>query len=107
MNVIFANSVIPSAGFLRVLQFSLLHLKLNFLNKSVSKHFIEVSLKFIAFALGHYWDLSGFPPDVIDENKSIPFQVIQIPVLKKKKKKKSFIRVSNRAHGKEKHVSSY
>ena len=35
---------------------------LDFLNKSVSKHFKEASLRFDAFAL---WDLAGFPPNVI------------------------------------------
>ena len=52
------QSILASAGFLRVLRFSLLHLKLDFLNKSVSKHFLEASLKFNAFL--HYWDLPGF-----------------------------------------------
>ena len=50
------QSILASAGFLRVLRFSLLHLKLDFLNKSFSKHFMEVSSKFNAFALlGFAW----------------------------------------------------
>ena len=50
------QSILASAGFLRVLQFSLLHLKLDFLNKSVSGHHIEASLEFNAFALlGFAW----------------------------------------------------
>ena len=50
------QSILASAGFLRVLRFSLLHLKLDFLNKSVSKHYIEASLEFNAFALlGFAW----------------------------------------------------
>ena len=58
------QSILASAGFLRVLRFSLLHLKLDFLNKSVSKHFMEASLKFNAFALlGFAW----FPPNVINK----------------------------------------
>ena len=62
------QSILASAGFLRVLRFSLLHLKLDFLNKSVSKHFMEVSLKFNAFALlGFTW----FPPNVINKNKLV------------------------------------
>ena len=40
------QSILASAGFLRVLLFSLLHIKLDFLNKSVSKHFMEASLRF-------------------------------------------------------------
>ena len=56
------QSILASAGLLRVLRFSLLHLKLDFLNKSVSKHFMEASLKFDAFAqLGFAW----LPPNVI------------------------------------------
>ena len=48
--------ILVSADFLRVLRFSLLHLKLNFLNKSVSMHYIEMSLEFNAFALlGFAW----------------------------------------------------
>ena len=43
------KSILASTGFLRVLRFSFLHLKLDFLNKSVSKHYIEASLKFHAF----------------------------------------------------------
>ena len=35
------QSILASAGFFRVLRFSLLHLKLDFLNKSVSKHYID------------------------------------------------------------------
>ena len=57
------QSILASAGFLRVLRFSLLHLKLDFLNKSVSMHHIETSLEFNL----HYWDLPGFPPNVIYE----------------------------------------
>ena len=50
------QSIFASAGFLRVLRFSLLHLKLDFLNKSVSKHHIVASLEFNAFALlGFAW----------------------------------------------------
>ena len=65
------QSILASAGFLRVLRFSLLHLKLDFLNKSVSMHFMEASLKFNAFALlGFAW----FPPNVI--NKLVRSQVI-------------------------------
>ena len=61
------QSILASAGFLRVLRFSLLHLKLDFLNKSVSMHFMEASLKFNAFALlGFAW----FPPNVINKLSS-------------------------------------
>ena len=52
------QSILASAGFLRVhvLRFSLLHLKLDFLNKSVFKHHIEESLELNAFALlGFAW----------------------------------------------------
>ena len=56
------QSILASAGFLRVLGFSLLHLKLDFLNKSVSKHFME------AFALlGFAWFLPNF---IITRNTS-------------------------------------
>ena len=44
--------------------FPLLHLKLDFLNKSVSKHFIEASLKFNAFALLRF---AWFRPNVINK----------------------------------------
>ena len=49
--------ILASAGFLWVLRFSFLHLKLDFWNKSVSKHLIEASLEFNAFAvlLGFAW----------------------------------------------------
>ena len=60
------QSILASAGFLQVLRFSLLHLKLDFLNKSVSKHHIEASFEFNAFAV---WDLPGFLPNVINKNK--------------------------------------
>ena len=50
------QSILASGGFLQVLWFFLLQLKLNFLNKSVSKRFMEMSLKFNAFALlGFAW----------------------------------------------------
>ena len=55
------QSILASAGFLRVLRFSLLHLKLDFLNRPVSKHFMEASLKFAL--LGFAW----FPPNVINK----------------------------------------
>ena len=45
------QSILASAGFLQVLRFSLLHLKLDLLNKSVSKHYLEASFEFNAFAL--------------------------------------------------------
>ena len=45
------QSILASAGFLRVLRFSLLHLKLDFLDKSVSTPHIEASPEFNAFAL--------------------------------------------------------
>ena len=47
----FLWSILASVGFLLVLRFSLLHLKLNFLNNSVSKHFMDTSFKFNTFAL--------------------------------------------------------
>ena len=51
-----SNPYLLPAGFFRVLRFSLLHLKLDFLNESVSKHHIEASLEFNAFALlGFAW----------------------------------------------------
>ena len=53
------QSILTSAGFLWILWFSLLHLKLDFLNKSVSKHHIEVSLEFNAFALSGFAWFSG------------------------------------------------
>ena len=37
------QSILASAGFLRVRRFSLLHLKLDFLNNAVSKHYIKAS----------------------------------------------------------------
>ena len=50
------QSILASAGLLRVLRFSLLHLKPDFLNKSVSKRYIEASHEFNAFALlGFAW----------------------------------------------------
>ena len=50
------SSPLASAGFLRVLRFSLLHLKLDFLNKCVSMHHIEEPLEFNTFApLGFAW----------------------------------------------------
>ena len=55
------QSILASVGFLRVLRFSPLHLKLDFLNKSVSKHFMEVSLN--AFALLGF---ACFQPNVIN-----------------------------------------
>ena len=55
------QSILAAAGFRRVLRFSLLHLKLDFLNKSVSKHHIEASLEFNAFALlGFAWFSAEF-----------------------------------------------
>ena len=58
------QSIFASTGFLWVFQFFLQHLKLDFLNKSVSKHFMEVPLKFNAFALlGFAW----FLPNVINK----------------------------------------
>ena len=58
------QSILASAGFLRVLRFSLLHLNLDFLNKSVSKHHKEASLEFNAFALLEFvW----FPLNVINK----------------------------------------
>ena len=58
------QSILASAGFLRDLRFPLLHLKLDFLNKSVSKHFMEASLKFNAFAL---LEFAWFPPNAINK----------------------------------------
>ena len=51
--------------FPRVLRFSLLHLKLGFLNKSVSVCFLKCPLNLMPM---HYWVLPGFPPNVINKN---------------------------------------
>ena len=66
MCIWFPVHTLTSAGFLRVLRFSLLHLKLEFLNKSFSKHYTEASLEFNAFALLRF---AWFQPNVINKNK--------------------------------------
>ena len=59
------QSKLASVGFPRVLRFSLLHLKLGFLDKSVSGVSWRRPLNLMPM---HYWDLPGFSPNVININ---------------------------------------
>ena len=60
------QSKLASVGFLRVLRFSLLHLKLGFLDKSVSGISWRRPLNLMPL---HYWDLPGLSPNVINIKK--------------------------------------